>query len=84
MNILKIGLVAAVLWQSPVYAGIEAEDNEFLLPAVKQLCEEIIASGNIAYEYLDGGTPCAMTNTFGIGSNGCPRSNTYEKKYVGA
>jgi hypothetical protein len=71
MNILKIGLVAAVLWQSsPGYAEVEADGNELPPPAVKQLCEEIIASGNVAYEYLDGGTPGAMTNTFGIGSNG--------------
>jgi hypothetical protein len=71
MNILKIGLIAAVLWQGHVYAGIEAEDNEFPQPAVvQQLCEGIIANGNSVLKYMDGGAPGAMTNTFGIGSNG--------------
>ncbi|MDR0632827.1 MAG: leucine-rich repeat domain-containing protein, partial [Holosporales bacterium] len=70
MNILKIGLIAAVLWQGSVgCAEVDTEVNELPLPAVRQLCEGIIKNGNSALEYLGGGAPGVMTNTFGIGSN---------------
>ncbi|MDR0633026.1 MAG: hypothetical protein LBF84_02710 [Holosporales bacterium] len=70
MNILKIGLVAAVLWQSsPGYAEVDTEVNELPPPAVRQLCEEIIGNGNVAYEYLDGKETSSICNPFRIGSN---------------
>ncbi|MDR0632841.1 MAG: leucine-rich repeat domain-containing protein [Holosporales bacterium] len=73
MNILKIGLIAAVLWQGPVgYAEVweddevDIDDAQSLL--IRQLCDNIIENGNTAYEYLDGIESRSISNTFRIRS----------------
>ncbi|MDR0632966.1 MAG: leucine-rich repeat domain-containing protein [Holosporales bacterium] len=70
MNILKIGLVAAVLWQSNAgYAEFLGAVSAPPSSAVRQLCEEIINNGNIAYKHLDEVEFGSMGNPFRIDSN---------------
>ncbi|MDR0632611.1 MAG: hypothetical protein LBF84_00510 [Holosporales bacterium] len=70
MNILKIGLIAALLLQSNAgYADVLNEGVKLPSPVLKQLCDEIIENGNIALEYIGSNALPPLNNTVWLDSN---------------